>query len=84
MTPITEELLKENGWKLRERGQGIAFYLKAWTQFQEIKLSYDERRKQYRLHWAYNDTNVAFMEDIDTMTELWQHASVNGGNLQKL
>ncbi len=84
MTPITEELLKENGWKLRERGQGIAFYLKAWTQFQEIKLSYDERRKQYRLHWAYNDTNVAFMEDIDTMTELLQLASVNGVNLQKL
>lgn len=71
MTPITEEYLLAHGWYVRERARGIVFYLCEWNPFQTMKMSYDQLRKTWRLHWNYNDTNIAAVEDINTMAEIW-------------
>ena len=71
MTPITDDYLLAHGWEIRERRNGYAFYICHWNPYQDLKLSLDERRNKWRLHWLYNDTDVAAVEDIDTMGALW-------------
>lgn len=74
MTPITENQLAGQGWKVTKRERWFLFMEIQWNKFNTLKISFDSMRGQWRLHYMYNDTCVKFMEDIDTMAELWSHA----------
>ena len=83
MTPITEDLLRQDGWEVAVRERGYVFLDIWWNKFQRLRITYDITRKQWRIHYNHNDTDIAFMEDIATITELWGHTSNGVLNLMQ-